>query len=164
MDIQQDAKMDQKSEAIMGEYQGIKFTVQGTPVAKGRPRFAKIGNFVRTYTPKVTVSYENLVKLSFMQACGTDFTPYDCALIVRIEAFFARTKGHFGTGRNEGVLKKSAPEHMTKKPDIDNCAKSIIDALNGAAFTDDKLIATLSVSKSYSSRPRCEVEVYPLIP
>ena len=40
-----------------------KFEVMGTPVAKGRPKFARRGNFVSTYTPEKTVNYENLVQL-----------------------------------------------------------------------------------------------------
>ena len=143
----------------MTEYNGIKFTVMGTPVAKGRPKFARRGNFVSTYTPKKTVSYENLVQLSFMQSAGTDFKPFDCPLMVRVMAYFPRPKGHFGSGKNEGVLKKSAPVMMTTKPDVDNVAKACIDALNGIAFTDDKLIVHLQAAKCYSALPCCEIEI-----
>ena len=143
----------------MSNYEGVKFTVQGIPVAKGRPKFARRGNFVKAYTPQATVSYENLVKLSFLQAVGPEFKPYDQAICVRVNAHFARPKGHFGTGRNEGVLKKSAPEHMMVKPDADNVVKAVIDALNGVAFLDDKQIIHVHGSKAYSERPRCEVEI-----
>jgi len=146
----------------MSEYNGVKFTVMGTPVAKGRPKFARRGNFVKTYTPSKTVNYETLVKLSFIQAVGTEFRPYDQAICVRVNAHFARPKGHFGTGKNEGVLKESAPEHMLVKPDADNVIKAVIDALNGIAFTDDKLIVHIHGSKAYSERPRCEIEIYTL--
>lgn len=146
----------------MSEYNGIKFTVQGASIAKGRPKFARMGKFVKIYTPKETVSYENLVKLSFMNECGTDFKPFDCPLVVRIHAYFRRPRSHYGSGKNSEMLKKSAPEFMTKKPDVDNTAKSVIDALNDVAFTDDKLIVALTVAKSYSSRPRCEIEVDPV--
>ena len=44
------------------------FTVPGAPVPKGRPKFARRGKFVTTYTPAATASYENLVKVTAQQA------------------------------------------------------------------------------------------------
>lgn len=41
----------------------------------------------------------------------------------------------------------------TKKPDCDNIAKIICDALNGVAYKDDKQIVQLLVSKVYSVEP-----------
>ena len=41
----------------------MRFTVLGEPKGKGRPRFARIGNGVRAYTPKETENYEAYVKL-----------------------------------------------------------------------------------------------------
>ena len=143
----------------MSEYKGVKFTVIGAPVAKGRPKFARRGTFTVAYTPKKTVNYENLVKLAFMQRVGTEFIPFDQALCVRVRAYFARPKGHFGTGKNEGALKVSAPKHMMVKPDTDNVIKAVIDALNGMAFLDDKQIVLVHGSKAYSERPRCEIEI-----
>lgn len=37
----------------------------------------------------------------------------------------------------------------TKKPDADNIAKIVCDALNGVAYTDDKQICCLTVIKRY---------------
>ena len=37
----------------------------------------------------------------------------------------------------------------TKKPDADNLAKAILDALNGVAYPDDAQIVTLTVRKRY---------------
>jgi len=144
----------------MTEYNGVKFTVMGTPVAKGRPKFARMGNFVKTYTPKKTVSFENLVKLSFMQEVGTSFIPLDCAIVMHVQAFFQRPKSHYGSGKNAEVLKKSAPENMVNKVDADNIFKACADALNGVAFVDDKQIVVLTASKHYGNRPRCEIEIH----
>uniref|UniRef100_UPI0015890B54 RusA family crossover junction endodeoxyribonuclease n=1 Tax=Burkholderia ambifaria TaxID=152480 RepID=UPI0015890B54 len=44
--------------------QRVEFVVPGTPVAKGRPKFARRGAHVTTYTPEKTERYENLVKLA----------------------------------------------------------------------------------------------------
>ena len=45
----------------------------------------------------------------------------------------------------------------TKKPDADNIAKAILDALNGLAFYDDAQVVYLQVSKRYSNEPRAVV-------
>ncbi len=39
----------------------IKFTIDGQPCSKQRPRFARQGRFVKTYNPKQTAEYENWV-------------------------------------------------------------------------------------------------------
>ena len=55
-----------------------KFTVYGEPKGKGRPRFnTKTGHAM---TPKDTVSYENLVKLEWQTAYGTESFPKEAML------------------------------------------------------------------------------------
>ena len=35
----------------------LKFTIRGEPKGKGRPKFSRQGNIVRTYTPDATANY-----------------------------------------------------------------------------------------------------------
>ena len=67
-----------------------------------------------------------------------------------LECRFARAKGHYGTGRNAGVLKASAPMWVTKRPDVDNLVKLVCDALNGWAYHDDAQVVSASVLKAYA--------------
>jgi Holliday junction resolvase RusA-like endonuclease len=46
-----------------------------------------------------------------------------------------------------------------KKPDVDNIAKSILDALNGAAYDDDKQVVALMIHKEYSDTPRVDIKL-----
>ena len=46
----------------------IQFVVPGQPVAKGRAKAARRGNFITMYTPEKTASYENLVKVKAEEA------------------------------------------------------------------------------------------------
>ena len=46
----------------------IRFTIPGQPFGKQRPKFSRAGAYVKTYTPKETTSYENLVKLFYNEA------------------------------------------------------------------------------------------------
>ena len=43
----------------------------------------------------------------------------------------------------------STRKPYTKKPDADNLAKAILDALNGVAYPDDAQIVKLTVRKRY---------------
>ena len=47
----------------------------------------------------------------------------------------------------------------TKKPDCDNIAKIILDALNGLAYKDDKDIVSCLIEKWYGDEPRVEVYI-----
>lgn len=50
-------------------------------------------------------------------------------------------------------------EKPTKKPDVDNIAKTVTDALSGVIYKDDKQIVNLTVAKIYSKRPGVSVVV-----
>lgn len=127
------------------------FTVPGEVCAKGRPRFVNRGRFVQTYTPDKTVNYENLVRLSFMQAGCEKLSG---AIKAEIKVFMQIPK-------SESMKKKAAMMagqiRPTKKPDADNCAKSVLDALNKIAFDDDSQIVELHVNKYYSENPRVTI-------
>lgn len=42
-----------------------------------------------------------------------------------------------------------------KKPDLDNLAKSVLDALNGIVWRDDAQVASLSMSKQIAAGDEC---------
>ena len=136
---------------------GLTFTVPGEPTGKERPKFSTINGHVRAITPKRTVSYENLVKLSFGQAYpGAKPIEKDVPLLVTITVFFKIPASVSKKKRQEMLEDRIKP---TKKPDCDNIAKSVLDALNGIAYYDDAQVVTLTVDKLYSETPRVEVEI-----
>ncbi|MCX4550539.1 MULTISPECIES: RusA family crossover junction endodeoxyribonuclease [unclassified Streptomyces] len=54
---------------------------------------------------------------------------------------FTRPKSHFGTGRNAGVLKPSAPIRPDVMPDLSKLARSTEDAITTAGgYKDDALL------------------------
>lgn len=133
----------------------ISFTVYGEPTGKGRPRFARRGAFVSTYTPEKTINYENLVKMSFLQKYQEP-TLIDEPVIVGIKAYFGMPKSTSVKKREKMLRGKIVP---TKKPDMDNIAKIILDSLNGLAYLDDKQVVLLTVWKRFSEVPRVEVNI-----
>lgn len=134
---------------------GIRFDVLGEVKGKGRPRFARVGNYVQTYTDKVTVSYEEHIRQSFIASGKVPF-PEDTPLSVYIRAYVSIPKSASKKKRNLMLAGKIRP---TKKPDPDNIAKSVLDALNKVAYKDDTQVIHLSVSKWYADMPKLEIEI-----
>lgn len=128
----------------------IKLEIPGEPVAKGRPRMTKAGI---AYTPAKTVNYEVLVKELFIISRQKML---EGELIAYIDAYF---------GIPKSTPKKKYPDMVngqirpTKRPDLDNIAKTVLDALNGLAYSDDSQVVSLTVDKYYSDNPRVEVTI-----
>ena len=134
----------------------IKLTVPGPPKGKARARTVRgRGGQTFSYTPEGTVLYENLVKTCYSQNCRFSFQNGE-ALDVHIHAFYDIPKSTSKKKREQMLLGDILP---TKKPDIDNIAKCILDALNGVAYHDDTQVVLLTIRKSYSEIPRVEVEI-----
>lgn len=145
----------------------VKFTVNGEPMGKGRPRFSTFNGFVRTHTPKDTINYESKVVYAYKSEYKERaFDPHE-QVVAYINAYYQVPKNAYRYYKRENVTKltKQGLEMVsgnirpTKKPDCDNIAKIILDALNGIAYHDDSQVIELSVSKHYAEEPRVEVEL-----
>jgi Holliday junction resolvase RusA-like endonuclease len=133
----------------------IMYIVYGEPVGKGRPRFAKRGNFVSTYTPQKTKTYEDEISMMARAAMGSSEpleTPVTVAIYIRvgIPASYSKQK------RKDALAGTIKP---TKKPDLDNIAKAFLDAMNEIVYLDDKQVVGLHVTKVYAETPAVEVMV-----
>lgn len=129
----------------------IKFIVPGKPQGKARPRFNTYTG--RTYTPSKTGAYEKLIALCFKQAGGKKLSG---AIEIKIDCFYQIAKSH--TKATKALMEKGEIQ-ATIKPDLDNIAKAVLDALNGLAFDDDKQVVRLEISKRYDHEARVEVEI-----
>lgn len=129
------------------------FVVEGKPVGKGRPRFRRMGNFVQTYTPANTAEYEKLVRLRFQNAGGMIT---DKPVRVEITAFFTPPKSTKKKDKIEMLANRILP---VKKPDCDNIAKIVLDALNKIAYKDDSQVIELTVKKRYAEDARVFVHI-----
>ena len=143
----------------------VKFTVHGEPKGKGRPRVSlrrykgkdgKDHTFSQAYTPKDTVSYENLVKTEYSVQCGDFIFPDGAMLDCRIIAYYGIPKN---TSKKKKELMLAGKIRPTKKPDFDNMAKIICDSLNKIAYKDDSQVVDGQVRKFYSEKPRVEVKI-----
>lgn len=109
-------------------------TLDWTPRAKQRPRTTVRNGRAVTYTPKETRDAEaNLAR-------QWPFEPFEGDIDVRILM-------NDETVRLEVSPAPAPTSRKLLRGDIDNYAKTILDALNGVAWIDDKQITRLSVEK-----------------
>ena len=123
----------------------VTFTVDGDPVPKGRPRFARRGHFVQTYTDAKTISYETHVAMKARQAIGSS-EPLKGALSVFLYLRYA-VPSSYSKQRKEACLKGL---EFPKRIDLDNVYKSITDAMNGIVYVDDSQIVEAHIKKVYA--------------
>lgn len=140
----------------------IEFTVHGKIRGKGRPRFVRMGKFVKTYTPEETASYENLVKMAFSKVAPILSNELmETHVHVQIRAVFAMPKSLKKRDRDAILSGFEVP--CPKKPDMDNICKVVCDSLNGMAYKDDANIVALGIEKLWGVDERLEVAImYPV--
>jgi len=132
----------------------LRFTVPGTPVAKGRPRVTTRNGFARTYTPQKTVAYEGLIALA-AQTAMSGSPQYAGPVSLTVTATFP-IPSSWSKRRQADAL------WHTGKPDGDNILKAVGDGLNGVVWKDDSQVASARIIKRYGAIPGLTVEVAPL--
>ena len=110
---------------------------------KGRVRFVRATG--RTYTPDKTAEAMELIRMAYVRKA--DGRMAEKGVPVRVSITTAR-------GMPKSRPKSLVEEPDTFKPDVDNVAKLVLDALNGVAWVDDTQVTTLTVQKY----PRDRVE------
>ena len=125
----------------------VTFKVDANPVGKQRARYVKRGNFVSTYTPEKTRTYEALIKEASREAMGASEpleTPVTLYLYIRVPIPKSHSKK-----KVEACLNRL--DQPIKKPDASNILKSVEDGMNGIVYKDDSQIINLHVTKVYST-------------
>lgn len=87
-----------------------------------------------------------------------------CPVLIEMIFFQPRPKSHYGTGRNESLLKDSAPAYPAKQPDVLKLARGVEDALTGIVYADDSRTVDLLARKRYVGRDEVayvEVRIMP---
>jgi Holliday junction resolvase RusA-like endonuclease len=131
------------------------FQVEGTPVPKGRPRFARRGKFVSTYSPKTTVDYESKVSEAAKEAMGSQ-NPLEGPIVACIYITLP-IPASYSKKRTQACL--SGEERPTKRSDIDNFCKAIFDGMNGIVFADDSQVVSLHATKVWGTVGLVEIMV-----
>lgn len=130
------------------------FEVIGKIVGKERPRVNMYSGMV--YTPTKTKDYETLVQ-QYFKIKYPSFTELTGRVGIDIVAYLSIPKS---------TPKKSVPDMLdnkvspTKKPDIDNIAKSILDAMNKFIIHDDNQVSKISIEKRYGEEEKVHIRIY----
>ena len=77
------------------------------------------------------------------------------AVSLQCEFVFKRPLGDYGTGKNSGKLKPSAPVHHVKAPDLDKLCRGVADAIGDAVASvllrNDSQIVSIHATKRYQT-------------
>jgi Holliday junction resolvase RusA-like endonuclease len=126
----------------MSEHWMLSFRVSGEPKAQPRPRAVARGGFARVYNPDTADAWKAAVQQAGSSKCPKQ--PFTDALAVRIVFYMPRP---------QRLMRKADPNGLmpfTSKPDIDNLAKSTLDAMTSAGWwIDDAQIVHLHCTKIY---------------
>lgn len=133
----------------------LSFTIPGAPRGKGRPRASRFNGGVRLYTDAKTASYEGLVSLCAQQARG-DNLPLTGPLCVSV---LVKLPVPVSASKKARAAMLSGEQPPTKKPDLDNIVKAVLDGCNGVAFADDAQICWINAGKIYAERPGVDVVI-----
>lgn len=130
----------------------MRIIVLGKPFGKARPRSGKFG----VYNPKQNKEYEDRVRAAFKQAVGMITEPVDKPMWLSIECVYPIPKT---TPKRKREMMLAGKLYPMVKPDLDNCIKSVMDALNGLAYYDDKQIVHLRAVKKYGDVPQTIIDI-----
>lgn len=146
----------------------LRLTWNGVPKGQPRAKATRRGAFVRMYTPDTADAMKDGIRRLAMDAMAAGKWQHTAGPVeVVITAYFPRPASHFRRVLGSCVLKQGAPVFHTQKPDADNIAKAVMDALGPhgswpGVWDDDKQVASLIVGKCYASPgngPSVEVSV-----
>ena len=136
----------------------IYFVVPGDPHGKGRPKASSRGGFVRMYTPAPTRLYEaEIAKMAVL--ARSEWPVLETPISLRVVAHHPIPVSWSKRKQQQALQGELVPG----KPDLDNVAKAVLDALNGVIYVDDKQVVRLVAEKKYSFDPRVEVYVHEVL-
>lgn len=107
----------------------IRRFVYGIPKGQPRPRAFSRGGVARVYDPGTAEGWKGQIAIAFKDAKPAQ--PFEGELRLSIEFLFPRPKSLSRKKDPEGLLR-----HVSK-PDVDNAAKAVMDALQTLGFFRD---------------------------
>lgn len=132
------------------QFKKMYFEVEGEVIGKGRPRFTRQG---RTYTPKKTLDYEKTIKLAYTSKYSYLSKK---SLRIKICAYLEVAGSHSKVKKTKMIMNLL---QCTKKPDVDNIVKVVLDALNKTAYQDDTQVVELVAIKRWSNTSKLKIVI-----
>jgi len=122
----------------------LEFTAFGAPKGQPRARAVIRGKHAGVYDPGSADSWKFSVRSA---AKGVwDGVGFEGPLKLIVLLYFERPKGHF----TKKGIKPTAPKWRLSRPDVDNAAKAVMDALTTLGiWKDDAQVCDLIIHKEY---------------
>jgi len=138
--------------------QEIFFIIPGKPIAKKRPRFVRRGNFVGTYNDQETEEgkWMQQAMTSAMKDPLYEALPLSCPVTISLSFQFP-VPSNWPKYKIRALQGKQITFYHTKKPDLDNCIKFVLDCLNRWMWLDDKQVVLIHAFKVYGIEPKTSV-------
>lgn len=133
----------------------MKLTIPIEPVEQQRPRATNRGGHIQIYDPPKVKRFKKQVAEFINQQPLSKFENVELSVKIK---FFRKIQKSLT--KKERELRLSHVHRPMIKADLDNYAKSTLDALNGLIWDDDARIVHLELDKYYSEQPRIEIEVH----
>ena len=132
------------------------FEVECDPRGQGRPRArvlrcsagGKMVSMAQLYKAKEDVAYEKKIRDGYLKTYRI-CKPLTGAIVVNIIAFFGIPMSTTKKFKESAMAGK---EFFVKKPDADNVAKAVLDALNKVAWEDDSQVVKITCQKEYVAK------------
>lgn len=128
----------------------IKINVPGVPIPQSRPRFTKTGHVYEDIKCREYKAEVGFIAKKMMGSCE----PFSGQVEVCLTFYLPIPKSWSLKQKEDAMTGKRG---HTKKPDWDNLAKAVTDAMNGIVYHDDAQIVRASVFKQYGDDPRVEI-------
>tara|TARA_R110002110_G_scaffold136051_1_gene320644 strand:- start:80 stop:523 length:444 start_codon:yes stop_codon:yes gene_type:complete len=134
----------------------ITFYINGKPRPQQRHKTSFKNGRMWNYDP----SKKEKAQFSIIAKTYAPKYPLNGPITMEVVCAFPRPKSHYGTGKNEGKLKEKAAPDFFQKPDLDNCLKFVMDALqiNSIWYKDDCIINKATIDKIWADD--CEPGTY----
>ena len=131
-----------------------KITLCLEPMAQSRPRFARRGRNVVAYEKKEMKAWRAECSKLIKEVFDSEEL-IECPL--KIDATFYIHPPKYISSKKKLKEKLEAEEiFCSKKPDIDNYLKALLDSMTGIVFKDDGQVVECRARKLYSLKPRIE--------
>lgn len=141
----------------------VSFAVPGVPQPAGSKR-----GYVNRKTGAVIITDANRkakgwqAQVADASAAAIDGELLTGPLSLTVTFWLPRPAGHYGTGRNAGTVKQTAPFWHHVRPDLTKLVRGLEDALTGLVWRDDAQVVHQQLTKRYGPTALTTVEVVEL--
>lgn len=129
------------------------FEVVGIPVPQKQTQFVRRTGIA--YNP----SKKDLEQLQWQVRPHAPQVPLDCAIEMHLTFYLPIPKSASSRLRQQMLNGVVLP---TKRPDFDNLAYLVTNALKEIVYKDDSLVTDCIIRKRYSDKPRTVIKVIPI--